>query len=57
MKAAIDIALNNVLTSSGGPFGAVIVKNGKVISMGRNQVVAEKDPTAFVRVGWTVLQF
>ncbi|MDR7001220.1 nucleoside deaminase [Neobacillus niacini] len=50
IKAAVDIALNNVLTNSGGPFGAVIVKNGTVISTGRNQVVAGKDPTAHAEV-------
>jgi guanine deaminase len=46
MKAAVDIALDNVVTNSGGPFGAIIVKNGQIIAVGRNQVVAHKDPSA-----------
>jgi guanine deaminase len=46
MKMAVDIALENVLTKRGGPFGAVIVRNGHLISVGRNQVTAKNDPTA-----------
>ncbi|WML38021.1 nucleoside deaminase [Neobacillus sp. OS1-2] len=46
MKMAVDVAYDNVITNGGGPFGAVIVKNGQVISVGRNQVTTIKDPTA-----------
>lgn len=50
MKMAVDIALENVLTNRGGPFGAVIVRNGHLISIGRNQVTAKNDPTAHAEV-------
>nr|WP_285879422.1 nucleoside deaminase [Neobacillus mesonae] len=46
MKMAVDAALENVLTYGGGPFGAIVVRNGQIISVGRNQVTALKDPTA-----------
>lgn len=46
MKMAVDVALDNVLRYGGGPFGAVIVKNGQIISVGRNQVTVKNDPTA-----------
>lgn len=50
MKMEVDIALENVLTNRGGPFGAVIVRNGHLISIGRNQVTAKNDPTAHAEV-------
>lgn len=50
MKLAVDIALDNVLSNTGGPFGAVIVKNGQIISVGRNLVTAKKDPTAHAEI-------
>ncbi|MFK9092169.1 nucleoside deaminase [Bacillus salipaludis] len=46
MKMAVDVAYENVVTNGGGPFGAIVVKNGQVISVGRNQVTTIKDPTA-----------
>lgn len=46
MKMAVDVALENVLAYGGGPFGAIVVKNGQMISIGRNQVTAKNDPTA-----------
>jgi guanine deaminase len=46
MKLAVDIALENVLRYGGGPFGAVIVRYGQIISTGLNQVTALNDPTA-----------
>lgn len=46
MKIAVDVALENVLTNGGGPFGAIVVKEGRIISVGRNQVAVKKDPTA-----------
>ena len=35
---AIELALTNVLTKQGGPFGAIVVKDGKIIGMGKNEV-------------------
>ena len=46
MTRAIQLSLENVLSGRGGPFGAVIVKNGAIIAEGVNQVTPTKDPTA-----------
>ena len=45
MKMAIKEAEKGIAAGHGGPFGAVIVKDGKVISKGHNHVVANNDPT------------
>lgn len=45
MKMAINEAKKGINSGHGGPFGAVIVKDGKVISKGHNKVVANNDPT------------
>jgi guanine deaminase len=50
MKKAIEEALNNVLTNHGGPFGAIVVKDGKIIGVGRNEVTTSNDPTAHAEV-------
>jgi guanine deaminase len=46
MELATKQALRNVQTKEGGPFGTVIVKDGKIIAQGRNHVLADNDPTA-----------
>ena len=46
MRQAIDLSINKMLAGDGGPFGAVIVKDGKIISRGWNQVSSLNDPTA-----------
>ena len=45
MKEADDEAKRNLITNDGGPFGAVIVKDGVIVGRGSNQVLKEKDPT------------
>jgi guanine deaminase len=50
MELAIDLAMNNVVTGAGGPFGAVVVKHGKVIAAAANSVTATNDPTAHAEV-------
>ena len=50
MKLANDLAISNLLTNAGGPFGAVIVKNNKIIGKGRNQVLKNNDPTAHAEI-------
>lgn len=50
MRIAVDVALENVLTNGGGPFGAVVVRNGQIISVGRNQVTTINDPTAHAEI-------
>jgi guanine deaminase len=50
MQLAIRLATENVLSGAGGPFGAVIVKDGKIVSTGVNTVTAVNDPTAHAEV-------
>ena len=45
MKLALDEAYEGINSGDGGPFGAVIVKDGKVIGKGHNRVVKNADPT------------
>ena len=47
---AIHLATENVVHGHGGPFGAVVVKDGKVIATGANQVTSTNDPTAHAEV-------
>lgn len=49
MQQAIDLSIENV-AGGGGPFGAVIVKDGEVIATGTNRVTANCDPTAHAEV-------
>lgn len=46
MARAIQLALENVDSGRGGPFGSVIVKDGAVIAEGANRVTLTNDPTA-----------
>lgn len=45
MKMALEEAETGIKLGHGGPFGAVIVKDGEVIAKGHNMVLAEKDAT------------
>ena len=45
MQLAIKEARKGILLGHGGPFGSVIVKDGKVVSKGHNHVVINNDPT------------
>lgn len=47
---AIELSLENVHAGSGGPFGAVIVKNNFILAEGVNRVTATNDPTAHAEV-------
>lgn len=49
MQQAIDLSIENV-ANGGGPFGAVIVRDGEVIATGTNRVTATCDPTAHAEV-------
>ena len=49
MQMAIDISIDNV-ANGGGPFGAVIARDGEVIATGTNRVTANNDPTAHAEV-------
>ena len=50
MREAIRLSVENVESGNGGPFGAVIVKDGKIIARGANQVTSSNDPTAHAEV-------
>lgn len=50
MARAIQLAIENVRSNRGGPFGAVVVKDGAIISEGMNCVTATNDPTAHAEV-------
>jgi guanine deaminase len=50
MHEAIRQAVENVRSGRGGPFGAVIVKDGRVIAAGTNLVTSTNDPTAHAEV-------
>jgi tRNA(Arg) A34 adenosine deaminase TadA len=50
MNEAISLAMSNVTNSHGGPFGAVVVKNGEIIGAGANQVTSSNDPTAHAEI-------
>ncbi|MFZ4724571.1 MAG: nucleoside deaminase [Paludibacter sp.] len=49
MRKAIALSIENI-KNGGGPFGAVIVKDGKIIATGVNRVTASTDPTAHAEV-------
>jgi guanine deaminase len=50
MRQAIALALQNVRSGAGGPFAALVVKDGKVIAQGTNRVTAANDPTAHAEI-------
>src|SRR3979490_136570 len=50
MARAIQLAVENVRSGQGGPFGAVIVNDGNIVAEGANQVTATNDPTAHAEV-------
>lgn len=50
MERAIALATENVTSGRGGPFGAVVVRDGKVVATGVNLVTATNDPTAHAEV-------
>lgn len=47
---ATMVASKGVLNKEGGPFGAVIVKNGKIVGIGNNKVLLKNDPTAHAEI-------
>jgi tRNA(Arg) A34 adenosine deaminase TadA len=50
MARAIELAIENVRSGRGGPFAAMIVKDGRVVSTGTNQVTSRNDPTAHAEI-------
>jgi tRNA(Arg) A34 adenosine deaminase TadA len=49
MLHAIELSISNI-DNGGGPFGAVIVKDGNIIAEGTNRVTADTDPTAHAEI-------
>ncbi len=50
MREAIELSRNNIREGTGGPFAAVVVKDGKIIARGTNLVTSTNDPTAHAEV-------
>jgi guanine deaminase len=50
MARAIDLAIENVRSGRGGPFAAVIVRDGRILAEGTNRVTASNDPTAHAEI-------
>src|SRR5207237_9108542 len=50
MARAIQLSIENVRSAQGGPFGALVVENGRIIAEGVNQVTLTNDPTAHAEV-------
>jgi guanine deaminase len=50
MREAIRLSIRMMRRNHGGPFGAVVVRNGKVVGRGWNQVTSSNDPTAHAEI-------
>ena len=50
MREAIRLSISNMQADHGGPFGAVVVKDGQIIARGFNQVTSTHDPTCHAEV-------
>lgn len=50
LQLAIELAQNGMEAGQGGPFGCIIVKDGKIIGKGSNSVLKNNDPTAHAEV-------
>ncbi len=50
MQKAIELSIENVRTGVGGPFAALVVKNGTIVGQGTNRVTSTFDPTAHAEI-------
>lgn len=50
MKAAVEEALSGLRQNRGGPFGAVVIRNGKIVARAHNEVIRTNDPTAHAEI-------
>ena len=50
MRAAIRLSLSKMRANCGGPFGAVVVRHGKIVGRGWNRVTSTNDPTAHAEI-------
>ena len=47
---AIDLAIDGVRAGRGGPFGAIVARNGRVVGRGESRVTSDNDPTAHAEI-------
>lgn len=50
MRRAVELSRESLADGEGGPFGAVVVRDGTIVGEGRNRVLAVHDPTAHAEV-------
>lgn len=50
MQEAINLSIKGMNNNEGGPFGAIVVKDGKIVGRGNNKVTSTNDPTAHAEV-------
>ena len=50
MNIAIELSKENLDKKYGGPFGAIIVKNGEIVGKGINRVIKDNDPSAHAEI-------
>jgi tRNA(Arg) A34 adenosine deaminase TadA len=50
MKEAVDMAIKGMENNEGGPFGCIVVKDGKIVGRGNNKVTSTNDPTAHAEI-------
>ena len=50
MEKAVELSLENMRAGKGGPFGAIIVRQGKIVGTGANHVTSDNEPTAHAEV-------
>ncbi len=50
MSRAIELSIENVRSGRGGPFGAVVVRDGAIVAEGVNRVTSANDPTAHAEI-------
>lgn len=50
MKQAIELSILGPRENKGGPFGAIVVKNGEIVGRGCNEVTSTQDPTAHAEI-------
>ena len=50
LNLAVELATQNAATGAGGPFGAIIVREGRILASGANRVTATNDPTAHAEI-------
>lgn len=50
MIEAVEMAVENVMSGSGGPFAALVVKDGEIVGRGTNRVTTSSDPTSHAEI-------